>query len=275
MSVKLESYVGGISTPQLETVHERLRSRSTSEYQGILNDLNAEGKTVFVQIVDGTSPEFRGKAEHPPGHPDSYAITTTGTGGYDYVITITAQLLMKGTYKDAQGNSYPLTVERVLAHEMSHVDLLINDPLNNTETLARSKENDIMDEFYGVEDAPDAVSQHLTRLDAGTAGIHIYPDIGNTPDYLPNVVNPNSSWIPIDSGIYPLIIRDLHEEAQETSSPLALDISGLGVNLAELGGEGTVYWKHNPSSDFAYSSGWIAEGTGLLAVDCEIGGHNT
>ena len=56
-------------------------------------------------------------------------------------------------------------------------------------------------------------------------------------------------------------------EAKTKQSPLVLDISGTGIHLSELNEEGSVYWKHDPNSDFRHASGWINSGTGLLAVD--------
>lgn len=68
------------------------------------------------------------------------------------------------------------------------------------------------------------------------------------------------------------MLLDYFAGSKQQSSPLVLDIAGTGINLAEVGEEGSVYWQHDPSSDFANASGWIAEGTGLLAIDLNENG---
>jgi Ca2+-binding RTX toxin-like protein len=53
--------------------------------------------------------------------------------------------------------------------------------------------------------------------------------------------------------------------------PLVLDIAGTGINLAAFDGEDAVYWD-NLSDGFREQSGWISEGTGLLAIDLNSNG---
>lgn len=61
--------------------------------------------------------------------------------------------------------------------------------------------------------------------------------------------------------------------AETKYSPLVLDLTGSGIALTELGSTGNVYWKADPASPFAQRSAWIAEGTGLLALDLNANGY--
>lgn len=61
-------------------------------------------------------------------------------------------------------------------------------------------------------------------------------------------------------------IRDDADLAYQGYCPLVLDLTGDGINLTSLNGEGSVYWDHD-NNGFREASAWIGEGTGLLCVD--------
>ncbi len=61
-------------------------------------------------------------------------------------------------------------------------------------------------------------------------------------------------------------VLDLFLEAENTGSPLVLDLDGDGIELAEMSETGSVYWDIDQDG-FAEASGWITGGDGLLAID--------
>ena len=58
----------------------------------------------------------------------------------------------------------------------------------------------------------------------------------------------------------------IQAEPKKQPSTLVLDLEGLGIHLVALNETGSVYWDINENG-FANASGWIGEGTGLLAID--------
>ena len=61
------------------------------------------------------------------------------------------------------------------------------------------------------------------------------------------------------------------ELAKQIASPLVLDLDGDGIELAALGGVGSVYWDIDLDG-FGEASGWISGGDGLLAIDLNSDG---
>lgn len=59
--------------------------------------------------------------------------------------------------------------------------------------------------------------------------------------------------------------------AEETRSPLVLDLAAAGINLTELNEDGSVYWDID-NDGMLEASGWVGAGMGLLAVDLNENG---
>lgn len=66
-------------------------------------------------------------------------------------------------------------------------------------------------------------------------------------------------------------VHDFFNTANGLTSPLVLDLTGSGIALTALDGEGSVYWDID-SDGYREASGWIGAGMGLLAVDLNANG---
>jgi hypothetical protein len=86
----------------------------------------------------------------------------------------------------------------------------------------------------------------------------VEPAGGGTPSVLP-LNNPNDfpTQIPQPLGPWAPGTREPFNDGEDVLSPLALDLTGAGIQLAALNGPGSVYWNIT-QTDFAHASGWIA-----------------
>lgn len=232
------------------------------------------GKGVLVRIVDGNNPKYvgGGVAGHfDPAHPDVYAKTQPlpNDPNYSSVVTITIQFLQKATYKDVSGGEHPYTLQRILAHEVGgHAhQFAVGSTAPDLEAEADQVETSVMIE---ISNAPIKVGiAEIGR--EGTADTQIYIDVGNGAEPI------QGTGIQDCPQTKPKSTRIEKTEADQevdgaTISPLVLDLDGTGINLTALDSDDSVYWRFDPSSNFAQASAWIDQGTGLLALDTNLNG---
>jgi Ca2+-binding RTX toxin-like protein len=150
---------------------------------------------------------------------------------------------------------------------------LVNGTVNDAElafaknllnALANMSEDGLSDMANDLNPLQD-LAEFLAQFPEGAR--NLLDDYGwalGNPGALWDALAPNlPSWIPGVTGPF--------GDAENTASPLVLDIAGTGISLAALGGAGSVYWNIT-EGDFAHAAGWIAEGSGLLAIDLDESG---
>ncbi len=196
----------------------------------------------------------------------------------DYVVAIPTTVIDGEQYPGPNmGPPVPVSMERILAHELDHVRQNVeNGPTTTANEAARESEsagveNQIMEELGEPADVRSTGG-------TGTTGGIGQPFQGPQTD--PLIKNPEPA-IPLTPqhlneppiGI-PQWVFDLYEDwggAEASASPLVFDLDGNGIELSALGSADAAYWDIDEDG-FAEASGWIAGNDGLLAIDLNSDG---
>jgi Ca2+-binding RTX toxin-like protein len=197
----------------------------------------------------------------------------------DYVVYIPTTAIDGEQYPSPNMQEpVPVSLERVLAHELDHVRQNIEDGPTTTankearEIESAEHENTVMEEMGEPADLRPTGGQGTTGgLGEPFQGPTIDPVIKNPEPAIP--VTPQHVFKPIDTPLPQWFDDWLNDwiQAENLTSPLVLDLDGNGIDLAAVSGSGAVYWDIDEDG-FSETSGWIAGNDGLLAIDINSDG---
>ncbi len=292
---KVISSQPGVTKDSVRNAHANMSKGSETAREMNLDILDSD-KTVQIYVDDGGDPKLYGNYNSGATSNDVGSKVWTKQSWINYqnelinkgiiltqdpwpfdpnadqvVIVPTTQ--MDGEYFNSPNGPVDLGLERILAHELDHVKLNIEEgptrPSNieDREDSAIENENKIGEELGEPENLrdDDIPGNPYGNEDPITPINPINPVINDPSPVAPLVDNPFKPLTGLPSWI-PGFLDDWFDAGDAPVSPLVLDLDGDGIELASVLSDDAVYWDIDQDG-FGEASGWITGGDGLLAID--------
>ena len=250
----------GIDDGTLSSSHDSLYDKSPL-YRNLVNDITADGGKVEIYASGGrfsSAANAEGLTRPDPGLLNGVEIFISTTA--------TADNLYVGT----DGQPYPQTIERILAHEMFHAWQHITGKLSDipyeNESAAYKFENLIMQEAFNEEKMrldDDGTNVNPVQEPSNSSNVNHYNDNGDKTN--PELDPPDISSPVSDAAGH-------FNNAKDRGSPLVLDLDGDGIELSAFDQTNATFFDLDEDGE-AEQTGWVDSDDGLLAVDANGNGE--
>lgn len=265
MSFTLDSESTHISAATLSNAFGNLYHAS-DVFRNMVDFLNSKGVSVYIGLTDSAGiQEPQTGNNDDPNYPQ-----------YDILINIPTHAFDGDTYDKESGGTYKLTLERILAHEVSHAVQRVSDLTPAEEADQEEQATDIADDVMEDPDynEPRRGKYYNTEGD-DTSGVTTNKDSGDDPednihDPSPAAPVPGVAVREKDTDMEPA--RDKVSEGEQEASPLVFDLDDSGtIDLVSLANS-DVMWDLDEDG-FRELSGWVSASDGLLAIDLDQNGR--